>query len=207
MGEYAMSIFLVRHGETASNAARVIQTPDAPLSARGILQAERLALRLGHLGVAAIVSSDYARAHTTAESIRRATGASVEYRPDLRERSFGALRGRPYAECPVDIFAPGFAPPGGETWHEFHARVERAWRLVVAHAAETGGNLAVVTHGLVCASIVQRLVGLGDHVPPAWANACLTILSSQPPHALELLACTQHLADLAASAGRDGGAA
>ena len=202
-----MSIFLVRHGETASNAARVIQTPDAPLSARGILQAERLALRLGHLGVAAIVSSDYVRAHTTAESIRRATGAPVECWPDLRERSFGALRGRPYADCVVDIFAPGFAPPGGETWDEFHARVERAWRRVVTRAAETGGNLAVVSHGLVCASIVQRLVGLGDRLPPAWANASLTIVSSQPPHSLELLACTQHLAELAASAGPDGGAA
>jgi 2,3-bisphosphoglycerate-dependent phosphoglycerate mutase len=203
-----MSIFLVRHGETASNAARVIQTPDAPLSARGNLQAEGLATRLGHLGVAAIVSSDYARALATAESIRRATGAPVEGWPDLRERSFGALRGRPYAECPFDIFAPGFAPPGGETWDEFHARVERAWRRVVARAATTRGNLAVVSHGLVCASIVQRLVGLGDRgAPPAWPNASLTILSSQPPHAIELLACTEHLAGLAASAGPSGGAA
>ena len=123
-----------------------------------------------------------------------------------RERSFGALRGRPYAECPIDIFAQGFAPPGGETWDEFHARVERAWQRVVARAGETRGNLAVVSHGLVCASIVQRLVGLGDRgPPPAWPNASLTILSSQPPHAIELLACTQHLADL--GAGPHGGAA
>jgi broad specificity phosphatase PhoE len=148
------------------------------------------------------------RALATAESIRRATGAPVEDWPDLRERSFGALRGRPYAECPVDIFAPGFAPPEGETWDEFHARVERAWRRVVARAAETRGNLAVVSHGLVCASIASRQVGLGDRgAPPAWPNASLTILSTQPPHAIELLACAQHLGDLDASAGADGGAA
>ena len=31
-----MQIFLIRHGETAANAARIVQTPDTPLSERGI---------------------------------------------------------------------------------------------------------------------------------------------------------------------------
>jgi broad specificity phosphatase PhoE len=203
----AMSIFLVRHGETASNAARIIQTSDAPLSERGILQAERLARRLADLGVEAIATSDYPRALMTAESVRRATGASIDLWPELRERSFGALRGRSYAECAVDIFGPDFAPPGGETWDEFHARVARAWRGIEARAAATRGNLAVVTHGLVCASIVERLVGFRDPAAPrGWPNACLTILSTQVPRAVELLACTRHLADLAADRGPEGGA-
>ena len=37
-----MAIYLVRHGETASNAARVVQTPEVPLSPRGEDQARRL---------------------------------------------------------------------------------------------------------------------------------------------------------------------
>ncbi len=46
-----MAIFIVRHGETASNAARVVQTPETPLSDLGMAQARRLSRRLAELGV------------------------------------------------------------------------------------------------------------------------------------------------------------
>src|SRR4029077_17040720 len=128
-------------------------------------------------GVGAIVTSDYPRARMTAEQICAATGAPLELLPELRERNFGLLRGRPYSECPDDIFAPHYAPPEGETWDEFHARVASAWSKVAALALEARGNLAVVSHGLVCRCIVHRLVGLGDHPAPAhWPNASLTIV-------------------------------
>ena len=39
-------LWLIRHGETALNVARVLQPADTPLSARGIAQAEALARRL-----------------------------------------------------------------------------------------------------------------------------------------------------------------
>src|SRR5262249_60658827 len=84
----AMSILLVRHGETASNAARVLQTPDIPLSTRGLEQADRLAARLAKLGVAAIVASDYARARMTAERMRAATGAPLDFWPERPGRNF-----------------------------------------------------------------------------------------------------------------------
>jgi len=190
-------IFLVRHGETWSNAARVVQTPDVPLSARGVLQAERLAARLAALGVDRVVSSDYLRARMTAESVCRACRAPIEFLPELRERSFGALRGRPYTECPADLFGPAYAPPDGETWEVFHERVRLAWRRVEALAIEARGNLAVVSHGLVCRAIVERCVGLGDRpVPALWPNTSLTILSGRVPHELVLLNCAEHVANL-----------
>ena len=153
-----MPILLVRHGETPSNAARVVQLPDAPLSERGLVQAGLLAERLAELGVAAIVASDYARALSTAERVRAATGAPLELWPELRERHFGELRGRSYAEIGHDIFAADYAPPGGETWPDFDARVARAWQRVSERAARTRGNLAVISHGLVCRSVVANLV-------------------------------------------------
>jgi 2,3-bisphosphoglycerate-dependent phosphoglycerate mutase len=205
-GTYPRSIFLLRHGETAANASRVVQTPEAPLSERGVEQAERLAVRLARQGVEAIVSSDYARARQTAERLHATTGANVEFWPDLRERNFGLLRGRPYAELQVDIFAPDYAPPGGETWGEFHARVARVWKEITALAANMRGNLAVVSHGLVCRSVAERLVGLGDHAVPAhWPNASLTIIGADPPPTIVRLNCIEHLADLVSSTARDGG--
>ena len=203
-----MAILLIRHGETVANATRVVQLPDVPLSEHGMRQAARLAIRLASCGVESIVSSDFARARMTAEQVSAATAAPMKILPELRERNLGILRGRPYSECPDDIFGPDYAPPEGETWDEFHARVARAWSTVTALALETRGNLAVVTHGLVCRSIVERLVGLGELLAPAhWPNASLTVISAEPPHRLQLLNCTQHLADLARDSSPNGGPA
>ncbi len=190
-----MAIFLIRHGETASNAARIVQTPETPLSAHGIAQAERLARRLAELGVAAILSSDLARAVMTAERVRAATGAAIELRADLQERNFGDVRGIAYADIDADIMAPEYAPPGGETWAAFHARVDAAWPRIAATAAQLDGNLAVVTHGLVCYSLALRHLRLPPDTDARqrWANASLTVIDAQPPFAVQLLDCAAHL--------------
>jgi len=189
-----MSILLVRHGETASNAARIVQTADTPLSPHGIAQAERLARRLAQFGVVSILSSDHPRAVMTAEPVRLATGAPLTLDPGLRERNYGALRGRPYAEV-GDIFAPDLEPPEGETWAVFHARVARVWPTVVAQATTTPGNLAVITHGLVLYSLALHQLRLpaGADVPMRWGNTAVTVVEPVAPFAVELLNCTAHL--------------
>lgn len=193
-----MALYLLRHGETPGNAARVIQTADVVLSERGEEQARRLARRLATAGVAGILASDLARASRTAEHLREATGAPLDLEPLLQERNLGDLRGTPYAEIDFDVFAAGYAPPGGETWEAFHARVDRAWQRVCAVAAATPGDLAVVTHGLVCLSLATRHLALpaGATFERGFANASLTIVDASPPHAVHLLNCTAHLADL-----------
>src|SRR6266446_2538195 len=149
--------------ETLGNASRTVQLPDNPLSPRGLAQAERLAKRLEREGISAVLASDLARAAQTAEQLARVTGTVVRHDPLLQERNFGDIRGTPYADLGFDMFAPDYAPPNGETWEVFHARVDRAWALVQASAAATPGHLAVVTHGLVCRSLAAR--------PPAGTGA------------------------------------
>jgi len=194
-----MAIFLIRHGETLGNAARVVQLPDNPLSPRGVAQAERLARRLAREGIARIVASDLARAAMTAEHIVRATGAPLQLDALLHERSFGDIRGTPYEDLGLDLFAPDYAPPNGESWEAFHVRVDRAWALVREIAAATDGHLAVVTHGLVCSSLAARHMVLpaGQEVPPRWENASLTIADGPAPWRVRLLNCIAHLDDLA----------
>jgi probable phosphoglycerate mutase len=102
-------IFLIRHGETVGNASRIVQRPEEPLSPRGVAQAERLARRLAHDGLARIVSSDLARAATTAQVIQRVTGVPLMFEPLLHERNFGDLRGTPYAALGFDMFEPDYA--------------------------------------------------------------------------------------------------
>lgn len=191
-----MAIYLIRHGETTQGAARVLQTPDAPLSERGRAQARALARRLASAPVARILASDLARAAATAEILAEATGAPLELEPLLRERSFGALRGTPYAELGLDPFAPGYLPPEGEGWQAFRARAARAWERVQAAAAEAEGDLAVVTHGLVCRELAARLEVLPEGAGLAacrWPNTSLTCLEGPAPWRATLLDCAAHL--------------
>jgi broad specificity phosphatase PhoE len=120
--------------------------------------------------------------------------------PDLAERNFGEVRGTPYASLDTDIFAPDYEPPGGESWAEFHARVDGAWASVLRVAAATPGHLAVVTHGLVCEAVLQRHLGGAEADGARWPNTAVTIV--EPPCTLRLLACAMHLDD----ATPDGGA-
>lgn len=192
-------IYLIRHGETECNLAGVIQHGDDPLSARGRLQAERLGARLAAAqpAIGAIVASDYLRTLDTAEHIRRACGAPLSVEPLLRERHFGALRGRSVADI-GDLWADDLAPDGGEDWPRFHVRVDAAWDAVVALAAHTDGALAVVSHGMVLHSLVLRRLALPDGVTPPrlFANASLTEIDRDAPWTVRRFDCREHLVGL-----------
>jgi probable phosphoglycerate mutase len=196
-----MAIYLIRHGETAGNRNRVLQVPETPLSERGLSQARRLGARLVDSNIVAILSSDLARAAMTAECVASSTGVAVEHEPLLQERNFGDLRGTPYAELSESPFAPGYEPPGGESWPDFHARVDRAFERVTRRAAELDGHLAVVTHGLVCHSIAMRHIDRGesaagagmDGPPISFGNTAVTIIEGPGPWRAALFGCTAHL--------------
>jgi probable phosphoglycerate mutase len=190
-----MTILLVRHGETAGNAARILQRADVPLNERGIGQAEQLARRLLDHGFAHVVCSDLLRARMTAAALAARSGVEIEESPLLQERNFGDLRGVPYAALTENPFGPDFAPPNGEDWPTFHTRVADAFDFVVSRRRRMNGTLVVVTHGLVCRALVERHARLpeGVVVPELFYNTSVTILHEDAPHAVSLLNCTQHL--------------
>lgn len=194
-----MSLLLVRHGETALNAARVLQPADTPLSERGIAQAEALARRLGehHRGnaVAAIVSSDLPRALRTAHAIAEVIGLGIQTTPLLQERNFGDLRGQPYDVLTVNPLTMDEAPPNGESAAMFAARVAQAFAHIVALRERLAGDLIVVSHGLVLREMLARHVRLpqGQVAPGHMGNTSLSIAGAAPPHDAPLVNCTRHL--------------
>lgn len=199
-------IAIVRHGETASNAARILQTPEIPLNERGLAQAERAAARIAALGAAALVTSDLLRAQMTATAIARATGLSAELDPLLQERNFGALRGKRYEEVGAEIWRADFHPPEGESGTMFDQRVARAWSAIVARAATLEGPLVVVTHGLVCGSIARQFLAIEPPhaMPQRWGNTSVTLCEPSTPHRVQVLNCVEHLAG--SDDARDGSA-
>ena len=190
-----MTILLVRHGETDGNAARVLQRPDVPLNERGKHQADRVAQRLSDHGFVHILCSDLLRARMTAAPLAARSGITIEESPLLQERNFGDLRGMPYANLPEDPFGPNFAPPNGEDWPTFHARVAEAFALIANKRRGANGTLVVVTHGLVLRALVERHAQVPEDavVPERFDNTGVTVLHEEAPYRASLINCARHL--------------
>jgi probable phosphoglycerate mutase len=191
-----MTILIVRHGETDGNALRVLQRADVPLNARGMRQADLLARRLSAQKFVHILCSDMPRARMTAAPLGALSGIAIEESPLLQERNFGDLRGTPYDSLTYDPFGLDVAPPNGEDWPRFHARVADAFAFIVRRRRSVSGTLVVVTHGLVCRALVDRHARLPDGVvaPERYDNTSITVMHEDAPHGVSLLNCTRHLA-------------
>lgn len=193
-----MAILWLRHGETALNAARVMQPADTPLSDRGQAQARAAAQRIAALRPVAILASDLPRAHQTARALADCTGLPVHTDERLRERNFGALRGRPWSTLEFDPTEMLDAPDGGESMAQFHARTAEAWALAIARRAELDGLLVVVSHGLLIrAALAHHAHWPGGEVrlPHRLANTSVSIVEAIAPHAVLRADCTMHLDD------------
>src|SRR4051812_42359228 len=94
-GAMTVLFWLVRHGETADNAARIFQGQGGRgLNAHGRAQAARLAERLRRSPPQAIVASDLERATETARIVGEACSIPVELDADLREVDLGTWTGK-----------------------------------------------------------------------------------------------------------------
>lgn len=174
-----MRLLLVRHGQSEWNASRRLQgQADIALSEEGRRQADALRPTIEAIAPDRAISSDLARVRETAERIgaKQATFTS-----DLREIDVGDWTGKPIeaiiaadAEAYAGWRAGTHAPPGGEIWSDFVARVGGA--IERERSSRPCHTLLAVCHGGVIRALIQHLLGL----PPARiipvAPASLTVL-------------------------------
>ena len=190
-------LYLIRHGETELNAARVLQPANTPLSRRGLAQTYAVAQRLAaSASLGGILCSDLPRAHQTASPIAAACALSIRFSSLLQERNFGDLRGQAYDSLDYDPLTSEAAPPGGESQAAFSARCRAAWAAVLAQAANLDGDMAVVTHGLVIREWCHRgtlQLPPAITLPERWANTSITIADAQRPYTVSLMNSTTHL--------------
>lgn len=164
---------LIRHGETLWNRERRMQgQTDTLLSDTGRVQAAALGERLACSALAALYSSDLMRARDTAHAIAKRTGHDIVTDPRLRERRFGIFEGLTYTEMGerhpqewqrFQSRDPDYAIPGGECAREFHTRC-LACLTEIAERHE-GGQVVVVTHGLVLDALYRTAHGLTLDIP------------------------------------------
>jgi len=173
----ATRIIAVRHGETAWNVDTRLQGHlDIALNDRGLWQAGRVADALAGEPVAAVYSSDLARAWQTAQAIAGRHGLAVQPEPRLRERAFGQFEGRTFPDIERELPEqaerwrrrdPEFAPPGGgESLLQFRARVTAAVaQLASRHPDEL---LVLVAHGGVMDLLYRAATGQELQAPRTW---------------------------------------
>ncbi len=177
-----MRVVVVRHGITEWNAARRFQgQTDVMLSEAGRRQARSVGQRLHAERFVLCVASDLRRTRETADTIlaEMAQPPTLRLEPDLREMNFGVWEGLTFDQVAerwpneaADFHRHTLlAPPGGETWAQFDARVARGFQR---HRTQAGADdaLLLVVHGGVIHALVRRLMKLGDgpspiHVDPA----------------------------------------
>ncbi|MEX2125076.1 MAG: histidine phosphatase family protein [Woeseia sp.] len=132
-------IVLVRHCESSG------QTPEAPLTETGHVQALQLVERLSSLAIDHIVSSPYARARATIQPFATHTGLPVHLDDRLAERRISPepiANWRDFVRRSFDD--PDARAPGGESGRETLAR---AWAAI--ETVLNGGRRlpVVVGHG------------------------------------------------------------
>ena len=164
----ATRIILVRHGETVWNTEeREMGQLDSPLTAKGLRQAELLAIRLGSVDFTSIYSSDLNRAYLTASRISEVKKIGIQKEPRLRERNMGIFQGLTVEEMRIQFPVErkryeetGFEyiVPNGESAHQ---KVDRTVaclsELALMHAGE---SILCVTHGGILMGFFQYVLGL-----------------------------------------------
>ena len=184
-------LVLVRHGETAWNARRVLQgQEDISLSPQGERQAAAIAPLVRELSPQAAYSSDLRRARETAGVL----GLSpLVLDPSWREASLGDWEGKAKAELDPAEYqawrAARFNPPGAEPWLVFKERIRKA-----LGALPNEGTTVVVTHGGAIRAALSILIGLEpDRLIPVEPGS-LTVLDLNGTARLKAFNVTGNLA-------------
>ncbi len=168
MSETPTTLYLVRHGETASNVeGRFRGKADIPLSENGLLQAQNLADALSNVPLSAIYSSPLSRALKTAEPIAQGRNLKIKIHPGFDNINLGEWTDRPKAE--IEAMFPELwklwitepeklTIPDAEAIDEVRARSFAALEeLAAVHEGET---FAVVTHRAVIKPLVSAMLDL-----------------------------------------------
>ncbi|MBB2918742.1 histidine phosphatase family protein [Cupriavidus alkaliphilus] len=185
-------LIVIRHGETAWNRERRLQGQlDIPLNDTGHAQARALATALAGEPIDAVYASDLSRAMETAAPLAEALGLQVRADARLRERSYGALQGKTYAEVaehlPEDFArwqarVPDYAPPEGESLLGFHERAVDA--VLALSRRHPGERIALVAHGGVLDCLYREATGMTLEAPRQHEllNASVNRLRSDSTH-------------------------
>lgn len=203
-----MKLYLIRHGETLWNRARIFQgKQDSPLTDIGIAQAIALGeyLREEKIKIDKVFSSPLGRAYNTAKLVF--SDKEIISDRNIAEMAFGNWEGKDIEHLKVfekDNYYNFFhkahlydsKPHKGESFEEVERRVEEFLNyLIENHRNET---LVVVSHGLLLKVLLKHIKK--DSLENFWNtevfnNTSLSLISYDDKWKIEFISETKHLSD------------
>ena len=171
-----MKLYLIRHGESESNAANVwTGWLDAPLTEKGFDDAKRARPFLEGISFDKVYASDLTRACQTAQTVL--PGCDPEKTALLREIHLGSLAGTPRSNTPAEIkalIADGYTALGGESRAEFK---ERLFQFLSMLEQQNHQTVAAFSHAGCLMTILDKLFGF--KIPRSTIqcnNCCIAVL-------------------------------
>ena len=165
-----MKIYLVRHGQTESNAGDVKQGREGFLSDFGKQQIKATASALSKISVDKIICSPYDRAKQTAEIISESIPVSIEYSPLFEERKNPTeiIGINKYSDLTKQVLKLIEEHVQDSQWHysdeeNFHDLVERSKQALNYLESFDCDTMIVVSHGYFIGTFLL-VVLLGDQL-------------------------------------------
>ncbi|WP_439741457.1 histidine phosphatase family protein [Bacillus pseudomycoides] len=180
-----VTLYITRHGKTMLNTSERVQGwADSPLVEKGIEIAKGLGNGLQDIPFVDAYSSDSGRAIETANLVLKYSGQSklkFEQRKDLRELNFGIFEGdkienmwkamqdtagvKAVSELMkfsikeiTNFIAEADTTKQAENWEVFSTRIKKEIDKISEDTAKDGGgNVLVVSHGLMITTLVEML--------------------------------------------------
>jgi broad specificity phosphatase PhoE len=160
-------VYLIRHGETDSNATERFTGPELPLNARGMEQAKCLGAAMSKVHLDAIYASPLLRAYMTALQVQGDRNIPISKDDGLTEIDCGNWIG--YNREEVEALWPGMMEiwqnqpdkldiPGGETFKQAQDRAYDWFKGVIK--LERGRTIAVASHMLTIQLLLGRMLGI-----------------------------------------------
>lgn len=165
--EKGVVCYVVRHGQTAANAAGKFRgNINPPLDDTGIKQAHKLADLFSNIDLCAIFSSEKQRATKTAEIISQKRGVPVHSTSSLCALNIGQLSGQDRSEENIRLLqqylaSPDLPIPGGESLNQFRGRVDPCLQEAVNLFLEQGLPAMIVAHSSIVREVGNMIYG--DH--------------------------------------------
>ena len=173
------TVYLVRHGESETNAGNIMFGKSAKLTARGHEQAKFIAQRCVRLPIEVIISSGFLRADETARYIVDAVAKPLEQSDLFAERRHPSFPlGRSKSEPDYVAFEEGFwnkfddpswRHEDAENFDDLNARAQAALQLLAGRPEK---NVLVVGHGLFTKVLAAKVV-FGDGLT---GSECIKVL-------------------------------
>lgn len=155
-------IIFVRHGTTQYNENGWIQgLADAPLTKKGLDEAQSAALKLKDTHIDKIYASPLIRAYKTAEIINQYHDLEIIKEPRLLEFDVGPFSGTKlsdYDKATIEDFWKHPEKHGAQSNEDFKQKVLSFFKSV----ENTNENILIVSHGGVYRLINQYLTGVFD---------------------------------------------